>query len=180
VCNIVLQLGVVIHLATTHKGYYHDRLCGTIAHELFHNINKSPSEASTPTCGGDAFCMKLDESRRFGSSGWNLTFKGLLLGASLRLLMEGTRSDPRQSGFLIHNTLAHAEGVFAMSCRKPKVSRVSKWRLRWTGGTEAHGTAQAEVKSWRGHAGCQSKAVASVQVRHVATPHWTTKSDVSM
>jgi hypothetical protein len=41
------------------KGYYHDRLCRAIAQELFCNINKSSSEASTPTCGGDTFVTEL-------------------------------------------------------------------------------------------------------------------------
>jgi hypothetical protein len=37
------------------KGYHHDRLYNTIAHELFCNIDKSSSEASTPASGGDTF-----------------------------------------------------------------------------------------------------------------------------
>jgi hypothetical protein len=49
-----------------------------------------------------------------------------MLGASLGLLIEGTHSDPCQSGFWIHNALAHTEGVSAMFCRKSKVLRVSK------------------------------------------------------
>jgi hypothetical protein len=65
-------------------------------------------------------------------------------------------------GFLIRNTLAHTEGMSAMFCRKPKVSRVSKQRLWWTDGAEAHVTMQAEVRSQRGHAGHQSKVAASV------------------
>jgi hypothetical protein len=41
------------------------------------------------------FGMELTESCRFGSSGLNLAFEGLLLGVSLHILMEGTRSGPR-------------------------------------------------------------------------------------
>jgi hypothetical protein len=81
------------------KGYYHDRL------ELFCNINESSSEASTPTCGGDAFGTELTKSCWFGSSGLNLTFEWLLLGVSIRMLTEGTHSDPRQSGFWIPSLL---------------------------------------------------------------------------
>jgi hypothetical protein len=84
------------------KGYYHDWLCGAIAHKFCCNNNKSSSEASIPTCVGDAFGTELTKSYRFGSSGLNLTFEGLLLGVSISILMEGTRSDPasRVVGFI--------------------------------------------------------------------------------
>jgi hypothetical protein len=72
-----------------------------------------------------------------------------LLGPSLRVLAEGTRSDPCQSGLQISNALAHIEGISAVFCRKPKVSRASTRRLRWTDGTEACVTAQAEARSRR-------------------------------
>jgi hypothetical protein len=120
------------------KGYYHDQLCDAIARELVCNIDKTSSEASTPTCGGDTFGMELAKSRRFGSSGLNLASKGLLLGASLRIVTEGTHSDPRQSGFLIPNTLNNAEGILNIFCRKPKVPGASMRRLRWVDGAEAH------------------------------------------
>jgi hypothetical protein len=99
------------------KEYYHDRLCSAITHELFYNINKSLSEASTPTCGGDAFGMELAKCHMFSLSGLNLTFEGLLLGVSLRILMEGTHNDPHKSSFRIRNTLAHVEGMPAMFAR---------------------------------------------------------------
>jgi hypothetical protein len=51
---------------------------------------------STPTRGADAFGMELPQSHRFGSSGLSLTFKGLLLGASLHLRLKVTSSDPRK------------------------------------------------------------------------------------
>jgi hypothetical protein len=41
---------------------------------------KAKSFTSTPTHRGDNFCAELAESRRFGSLGFSLTFKGLLLG----------------------------------------------------------------------------------------------------
>jgi hypothetical protein len=73
--------------------------CAVLSHRNFvANISKFSSEASAPTCGGDAFGTELTKCSRFGSLGLNLTFKGLLLGVSLRILMEGTRSDPCQSG----------------------------------------------------------------------------------
>jgi hypothetical protein len=126
------------------KGYYHDRL------EIFCNINESSSEASTPTCGGDAFGTELTKSCWFGSSGLNLTFEGLLLGVSIRMLAEGTHSEPRQSGFWIHNALTHAMGVSALFCRRLKASRVSKRRLQWINGTKACRTTQAKVRCRRG------------------------------
>jgi hypothetical protein len=49
-----------------------------------------------------------------------------------------------------------------MFCRKQKVSRVSKWRLWWTDGTEARVTTQAEVRRPRGHAGHQPKEATSM------------------
>jgi hypothetical protein len=73
--------------------------------------------------------MKLAKSRRFGSSGLNLVFEGLLLEVSLCILMEGTRSDPNQSGFQIPNTHDHAEEILIVFCRKPKVSGAPTQRL---------------------------------------------------
>jgi hypothetical protein len=122
--------------------------------------------------------MELAKSHRFGLSGLNLAFEGLLLEVNLCILTEGTRSNPRQSGFQIRNTLSHTEGMSAMFCRKSKVSRVSKQRLQWTDGREACITTQVEVRSQRGHAGYQPKVTASM--RHAAMPPWTTKSGVLM
>jgi hypothetical protein len=68
-------------------------LCET--HELFCDINKSSSEALTPINGGDTFGTEHIESHRFSSSGFNLIFEGLLLEATLHVLVEGTHSDPR-------------------------------------------------------------------------------------
>jgi hypothetical protein len=71
-----------------------------MAHKLFCNANKSVSEASTLTHRGcDAFGTKITKNHRFSSLGLNLTFVGLLLGASLRLCMEGTCNEPYESGF---------------------------------------------------------------------------------
>jgi hypothetical protein len=114
--------------------------------ELFCNISKTSSEASTPTGRDDAFGMELSESCRFGSSGLNLAFEGLLLGASLHIPVEGTRSNPRQSGFWIPNMLNHAgEILIVVFCRKLKVSRASTRRLRWIDGATVHVTMRAEV-----------------------------------
>jgi hypothetical protein len=70
-------------------------MCGTIAHKVFCNDNKSTSEASTLTQGGNAFGTKLARNHKFDSSGLNLAFEGLLLGASLHLHAKGISSDPR-------------------------------------------------------------------------------------
>jgi hypothetical protein len=106
------------------------------------------------------------------------TVKARMLGASLHITVECTRSDPRQSGFQIRNTLAHAEGMSVVFCRKSKVSRISKQRLWQTHGVETRITTQAEVRRWRGHTGHQPKVVTSV--RHAVAPHWTNKSGVLM
>jgi hypothetical protein len=73
--------------------------------------------------------MELTKSHRFDSSGLNLTFERLLLGVSLWILVEGTRSNPCQLGCRIRNAFAHAEGVSVMFCRRLKALRVSKQRL---------------------------------------------------
>jgi hypothetical protein len=111
------------------KEYYHDRLCGAISHEFFCNIVKRSSEASTPIGGGDTFGTELAESRRFGSSGLNLAFDGLLFGTSLHVLTEGTRSESSTSAKCrrnIRHILQEAKGV-----------RSSTRRLRWIDGAEA-------------------------------------------
>jgi hypothetical protein len=61
--------------------------CTAISHaSLFENgDNNEQSSISTPTRGGDAFDKELARDCRFISSGLNLTFERLLLGASLRL-----------------------------------------------------------------------------------------------
>jgi hypothetical protein len=81
--------------------------------------------------------MELAETHRFDSSGLNIIFEGLLLGVSLCVLVEGTCSDPRQSGFRISNALTHVEGISVVFYRKLKVSGASTRRLRWTDGAEA-------------------------------------------
>jgi hypothetical protein len=58
--------------------------------KLFRNISKASSETSTLTYEGKAFAAEvLTKSHSFGSSGLNLTFEGLLLGASLHTIAEG-------------------------------------------------------------------------------------------
>jgi hypothetical protein len=152
------------------NGYYHDRLCSAIARELFSNINKTSIQASTPNCGGDAFGTELAKSHRLGSSGLNLTSKGLLLGVSLHILAEGTRSNPRQLGFQIPDTIDHAKGILIVFCRKSKVPGASTRRLRWVDG------AKARRRRWR--ANHQPKVV--VPVQHVVAPYWPTKGDALM
>jgi hypothetical protein len=61
------------------------------------------------------------ESHRFGSSELNLASEGLLLGASLRTTVEGTRSDPRQSGSRIPNIFDYVKDMPVMFYREPKV-----------------------------------------------------------
>jgi hypothetical protein len=61
--------------------------CAALSHTNFF--------VTSTTCGGDAFGTELTESRRFSSLGLDLTFERLLLGVSIRILGEGTCSDPR-------------------------------------------------------------------------------------
>jgi hypothetical protein len=74
-----------------------------------------------------------------------------VLGASLRTLMEGTRSDPRQSGSRIPNILDYAREMLVVFCRKSKVFRVPMQRLRWIDGAKACIIERAEgrVRKWR-------------------------------
>jgi hypothetical protein len=139
------------------KGYYHDRLCGAIARELFCNNGKTSNEASTPTCGGDTFGMELTKSGRFGSAGLNLTSEGLLLRGEPSHPSGGYPQRPHQSGFLIPNTPDHTEGILIMSCRKPKVSWAFTWRLRRVDDAEAHVTTWAEARRRRWRANHQPK-----------------------
>jgi hypothetical protein len=52
---------------------------------------------------------------RFGSTGLNLTFEGLLLGVSLQHHVKGTDSDPRESSMKhvegVHDAFTHLEGT---------------------------------------------------------------------
>jgi hypothetical protein len=89
------------------------------------------------------------ESHRFGSSGLNLTSEGLLLGASLHTIAEGTYSDPRQSGSRIPNIFDYAKDMFIMFCRESKVPVASMQRLGWIGGTKACITEWAETRMQR-------------------------------
>jgi hypothetical protein len=71
------------------------RCCHT---QTFLPMTTRTDEASTPTRGGDSFDTELAKDRRFGSLGLNLAFEGLLLGASLRLHVRATSSDPTSRG----------------------------------------------------------------------------------
>jgi hypothetical protein len=51
-----------------------------------------------PNPRGDAFGIELTKNSRLLSSGVNLAFERLLLGASLQLQLKITSSNPRESG----------------------------------------------------------------------------------
>jgi hypothetical protein len=51
-------------------------------------------QSSNPTRGGDTFGIELAKNHRFSSSGLNLTFERLLLGASSHLHVKAASSDP--------------------------------------------------------------------------------------
>jgi hypothetical protein len=82
------------------------------------------SLVSTSTCGGDAFGKEITRHHRFGSSGLNLTFKGLLLGASLHLHEKATSSNPSMLGPLVCNANAQCEGGSTVFSRKSETLEV--------------------------------------------------------
>jgi hypothetical protein len=75
---------------TTVRCYGTQALCST---------KESASEFSTLTRGGNTFSTELTKNYRFSSSGLNLAFEGLLLGASHCFYVKGTHNEPRESGF---------------------------------------------------------------------------------
>jgi hypothetical protein len=81
-----------------------------ISHASLFANDSSKSErclTSTPTRGGDDFGKELARSRRFGSSGLNLTSEGLLLGASLCLWVKGYLKQAPLVGLRIQSISAH-------------------------------------------------------------------------
>jgi hypothetical protein len=70
--------------------------CAALSHaNFFANDNNKNERSFNTTRGGHAFDKELAKDHRFGSSGLNLAFEGLLLGASLRLGAKPTSSNPR-------------------------------------------------------------------------------------
>jgi hypothetical protein len=61
------------------------------------SLNKREVRPS-PNPRGDAFGIELTKNSRLLSSGVNLAFERLLLGASLQLQLKITSSNPRESG----------------------------------------------------------------------------------
>jgi hypothetical protein len=119
--------------------------------------------------------MELIKNHRFGSSGLNLAFEELLLGVSLHTLVEGTRSDPRQSGFWIPNILDYVKEMLVVFYRKSKVSDASVRRLRWIDDAEACVTerAEARIRSWR----TNQQPEVPVPTWHAASLYWLAKGD---
>jgi hypothetical protein len=72
------------------------------------------------------------ESHKFSSSGLNLSSEGLLLGVSLRTILECTRSDPCQSDSQIPNIFNYANVFF----REARVPVASMRMLGWIGSTK--------------------------------------------
>jgi hypothetical protein len=128
---------------------------------------------------GDAFnTEELAKSCRFDSSGLNLAFEGLLLGVSLRTLVEGTCSEPRQLGSRIPNILDYAREMLVVFCKKPKVSEVPMQRQRRIDGTEACVTERAEARVQKWGANHQSEVPRAAQ--HVEALHWPAKGGALM
>jgi hypothetical protein len=109
------------------------------------------------------------ESRRFSSSGLNLTSEWLLLGASLCIPVEGTHSYPCQSGFWILNLLHHVgEELVVVFCKEPKVPRASTRRIRRIDCAKVGVGMWAEAKNRRWHASHQPKVAGGplIQATH--------------
>jgi hypothetical protein len=73
--------------------------CAVILHASLFGKHGSKSEGRfTPTLTreGDAVGRELIENHKFGLSGLNHAFKGLLLGVSLHLRVKATSSNPRK------------------------------------------------------------------------------------
>jgi hypothetical protein len=71
------------------------------------------------------------------------------LGAILRTISEGTRSDLRQSGSQIPNILDYTKDTFDVFYREPKVPAASMRMLGWIGGVKVCLTERAEARTWR-------------------------------
>jgi hypothetical protein len=70
--------------------------CAVLSHtNFFATSTKARVKLQPQLAGVTLFGTELTESHMFGSMGLNLIFEGLLLEASLRVLMVGTHSDPR-------------------------------------------------------------------------------------
>jgi hypothetical protein len=73
--------------------------------------------------------LRQSDGRIFDLSGLNLTSEGLLLGASLHVITECTRSDPCRSCSRIPNIFDYAKDMVVMICRELKVPASSMRRL---------------------------------------------------
>jgi hypothetical protein len=69
-----------------------------------------------------------------------------LLGVSFCTIMEGTHSDPCQSGSRISNIFDYAKDILIVFCREPNVPVASMRRLGWIGDTKACITEQTETR----------------------------------
>jgi hypothetical protein len=117
--------------------------------------------------GVTLFGKELINDHRSSSSGLNLTFEGLLLGASLHLCTKPTLSDPPPppSGDSKLVTPSYSEGRIHRVCKKLKVSKVSKRMSRQPNTTGAFGDTKMEVVSQKCHANHHLKAIVSAPAR---------------
>jgi hypothetical protein len=108
------------------------------------------------------------ESCTFDWSVLNLASEGLLLGASLHTIVEGTSSNPRQSGSRIPNIYDCAKDIPVTFCREAMVPASSTQRLGRIDGmrvctTERAGTRMRRffwVFGSRARAACSSLSLA--------------------
>jgi hypothetical protein len=107
------------------------------------------SKVSTPTRGGDAFILRLTKNLRLDSSGLNLVFEGLLLGASLQPHAKDTCSDPHKSGFQFMMLLLVQKECLSSFTGSRRCRRSTKRRQQMADKTEACEIAWTETKSQR-------------------------------
>jgi hypothetical protein len=92
-CNITLQPGVVILFTVVRDTIMTG--CATLSQtNIFATSIKARAKLQPHLARVTLSGSELTESCRFGSSGLNLSFEGLLLGVNIRVLTEGIRSKP--------------------------------------------------------------------------------------
>jgi hypothetical protein len=130
-----------------------------------HN-DRSKSFISTLTRRGDAFGRELTKSRRFGSSGLSLAFKGLVLGRAFaskpRLPQSATVSRDLKRMAFLH------QRVF---CRWPTAPGAPERRSGWEHRAKAIEATWVKVASWGRHGSHQLKIAASALT--LSTFHWS-------
>jgi hypothetical protein len=104
---------------------------------------------------------ELAKNHRFGSSGVNLAFEGLLLGANLCLQVSATSSNPHESDSESTTPMYNEKEAPLCFARRQRYQRSPDEGLRRWGKERAFGGMKAKDVSRRQRARCHSKATAS-------------------